>query len=96
MGKYLPHVTFGTSDGDLYTGTLPTSIPGARLPVTQDSLALGLRYDVDDSVALKFEYQIVDIEAATGDGFGSIDENLITSGSVESYNVISVAMDVIF
>ena len=96
MGKYLPHVTFGTSEGDVYTGTLPTTIPGARPPVTQDTIALGLRYDVDDSVALKFEYQIVDLEAGKGDGFGSIDENLITPGSVESYNVISVAMDVIF
>lgn len=104
MGKYLPHVTFGTSEGDLYTGTLPAAVdpvvnpgaPGASVPKTQDSIALGLRYDVDDSVALKFEYQIVDVDAATGDGFGSIDENLAAPGSVDSYNVITVAMDVIF
>ena len=91
MGKYLPHVTFGTSDGDDYTGTLPAGITGARPPITQDSIALGLRYDVDDSVALKFEYQMVDLEAGKGDGFGSLDDP-----TLDSYDVVTVAMDVIF
>ncbi|MCW8933713.1 MAG: hypothetical protein OQK98_03220 [Gammaproteobacteria bacterium] len=95
MGKYLPHVTFGTSDGDNYTGALPANIPGARLPVTQDTTTLGLRYDVNESVALKFEYQIVNLEENKGDGFGSIDDNVIPN-TVDSFDVISVAMDVIF
>lgn len=103
MGKYLPHVTLGTSEGDVYTGALPANIPavpGARPPVTQDSVALGLRYDVDDSVALKFEYQMVSLEANEGDGFGSIDANNPALGgafnTVDSYDVITIAMDVIF
>ena len=96
MGKFLPHLTFGTSEGEDYTGTLPPGILAARAPVTQESTTLGLRYDVDESVALKFEYQIVDLQPGKGDGFGSIDENVTTPGSVESYNVMSVAMDVIF
>lgn len=96
MGKYLPHVTLAASEGDVYTGALPAGIPGARPPVTQDSIALGLRYDVDDSVALKFEYQVVNLEENEGDGFGIIDANAATLNSVDSYDVITIAMDVIF
>ena len=95
MGKYLPHVTFGTSDGDIYTGVEPLGPNTARVPITQDSVALGLRYDVDDSVALKFEYQMVSLEDNKGDGFGSIDANVVPN-TVDSYDVITVAMDVIF
>lgn len=95
IGKYLPHITFGTSEGEDFTDPLP---PGfvARAPITQDSISLGLRYDVDDSVALKFEIQQVDIEAGKGDGFATLDDNVAVPGSVDSYNVISASMDVIF
>lgn len=110
MGKFLPHVTLGTSEGDDYLGPVPASLSAAiggpvpaRAPITQDSIALGLRYDVDDSVALKFEYQLVDLESGKGDGFGSIDANNNqlpfnpgTPDTIDSYSVISVAMDVIF
>lgn len=100
IGKFLPHITFATSEGDDYTGTLPSGIPAARTPLTQDSTALGLRYDIDDSIALKFEYQMVELTAGEGDGLGTIDANNPflggTPGTVDEYNVISVAMDVIF
>ncbi|MBI3186336.1 MAG: hypothetical protein HYZ31_00540 [Gammaproteobacteria bacterium] len=101
MGKFLPHVTFGTSSGDNYTG--PTDlldplcgIPGCgaavvQTPKTQDSVALGLKYTVDDSVAIKFEVQKVDLTAGKGQGFASLEDS-----AVESFNVISVAMDAIF
>lgn len=95
MGKYLPHVTFGTADGDNYTGALPAGIPAARPPVTQDTTTLGLRYELNESVALKFEYQMVSLEENKGDGLGSIDDNVIPN-TVDSFDVISVAMDVIF
>lgn len=100
MGKYLPHITFGTSEGDDYTGTLPTGIPAARSPLTQDSTTVGLRYDIDDSIALKFEYQMVELTAGKGDGLGSIDANNTsiggTPGTIDEFDVISVSMDVIF
>ncbi len=100
MGKYLPHITFGTSEGEDYTGTLPAGIPAARTPLTQDSIVLGLRYDFDDSIALKFEYQLVELTAGEGDGLGSIDANNLfiggTPDTIDEYSVISVAMDVIF
>lgn len=96
MGKYLPHVTIGSSEGELYTGTLPTGILGAAKPITQDSITYGLRYNVDNNVALKVEYQIIDLTAGKEDGFGTIDANTTTPGSVDSYEVLTVAMDVIF
>ena len=63
IGKFLPHVTFGSSSGDVYTG--PTNLldplcggavgcTGAntvQLPKTQDSVALGLKYTIDESVS---------------------------------------------
>lgn len=96
MGKYLPHVTIGSSEGDIYTGTLPTGITAAATPLTQDSLTYGLRYNVDDNVALKFEYQMIELQPGKGDGFGTIDANTVTPGSVENYDVVTFAMDVIF
>ena len=95
MGKYLPHLTVGTSSGDEYTGVIPAGISSARPPVTQDTVTFGMRYDVDDSVALKFEYQVVNLEEDKGDGFGIIEANVVPN-TIDSYDVISVAMDVIF
>ena len=96
IGKYLPHVTVASSDGDIYTGALPTGITSAATPLTQDSITYGLRYDVNDSVALKLEYQMIELTPGKGDGFGTIDANTATPGSVENYDVITFAMDVIF
>ena len=93
VGKYLPHVTVASSEGDIYTGTLPTGIPAAAQPLTQDSITYGLRYNVDNNVAVKFEYQTVTLEAGQGDGFAVLDVNPNTG---ETFNVVTVAMDVIF
>ena len=104
IGKFLPHVTFGTSSGDEYTG--PTNLldplcggapgcaasPGVvQSPKTQDSVAIGLKYTIDDSVAIKFEVQKVDLTSGKGTGFAALQ----TAG-VESFNVVSVALDAIF
>ncbi len=107
FGKLLPHITFGTMEGEDYTDTLPaalidpnTGIGQARPPVTQDSITLGLRYDLDDSVALKFEVMQVELEPGEGDGFAYLEANDTNlggaPGTVDSYNVVSMSMDVIF
>ena len=36
MGDYLPHVTVGSSKGDIYTGALPAGVTNAATPLTQD------------------------------------------------------------
>lgn len=73
FGKWLPHLTFATIDGDASTFGLSTgngAITGGNLlgasinfPVAiQTSITAGLRYEVNDSAALKVEYQVVDVE----------------------------------
>jgi hypothetical protein len=106
IGKFLPHVTFGSSSGEVYTG--PTNLldplcggaPGSgcavtanvvQAPKTQDSVALGLKYTIDDSVSIKFEIQKVDLTNGKGTGFATLEDP-----TVESFNVMSVAMDAIF
>ena len=63
----------------------------AAVPVTQDSVALGLKYTVDDSVSFKFEVQQVDLTAGKGTGFAVLEDP-----SVDSFTVVSFAMDAIF
>ena len=58
---------------------------------TQDSVALGLKYTIDESVSIKFEVQKVDLSNGKGTGFATLEDP-----SVESFNVVSVAMDAIF
>ena len=103
IGKFLPHVTFGSSSGDVYTG--PTNLldplcggavgcTGANVvqaPKTQDSVALGLKYTIDESVSIKFEVQKVNLSNGKGTGFATLEDP-----GVESFNVVSVAMDAIF
>lgn len=62
FGKYLPHITFATSDAD--TVTAPGGANGFAVAnsIIQDSITLGLRYELNDSAALKIEYQVVDID----------------------------------
>lgn len=103
MGKWLPHITFGTASGDEYTGPTDLLDPlcggalgctGANVvqsPVTQDSVALGLKYTVDESLAIKFEIQQVDLTAGKGQGFATLNDP-----AADSFSVISVAMDAIF
>jgi len=81
-GKFLPHVTFANSESDPVTGGSPG--------VNQDSITLGLRYELNDSAALKFEYQTVEPEVG--------ETGLFSGGALtdDKANVISVAVDVIF
>ncbi len=92
MGRYLPHVTVASSDGEFYpTGDpLPLGLPGALPPNQQKSIALGLRYDVDDNIDLKFEIKQVEPEPGTT----GLNSTLPSDG--ESFEIISMAVDVIF
>ena len=78
FGKWMPHITFAAIDGEAATispgavtvttaaGPTPPFPPvGAtfNFPVAiQTSITAGLRYEVNDSAALKIEYQVVDVE----------------------------------
>ena len=90
-GKFLPHITVASVEAD----PLPLSA-GASQGNTQDSLTLGLRYEVNDSAAFKFEYKAIELDADTfSNGFftGEVSSGLATE---DKASVLSVALDVIF
>lgn len=66
----------------------------------QTSTTLGLRYEVNDSAALKIEHQIVDIESekntASYQNFGLFDPSFASAASTEKVGITSIALDVIF
>jgi hypothetical protein len=117
FGKWLPHLTFASIEGEASTVGLSTgngAITGAGIPTPpgslnfpvpiQTSITAGLRYEVNDSAALKIEYQVVDVEqdpselAAANQGFnyGLFNTNFTQSPPQNDVGIMSVALDVIF
>ena len=116
IGKWLPHLTFASIEGEASTVGLPTN--GAAEVVTgpatgfninfpvaiQTSITAGLRYEVNDSAALKFEYMVVDVEqdptelasANQGFNYGLFNTNFDQLGPQDKVGIMSVALDVIF
>jgi hypothetical protein len=112
MGKYLPHITYATIDSDPsgsfvcppltppVTPALNTCGPsqGAR----QESITIGLRYEINDSTALKIEFQQVELENNAGNlglyqPFSTADGLSVSSALDEDKaSIISVAVDLIF
>ena len=95
MGKYLPHITVANSESDLDVGA-------ANQGVTQDSITLGLRYEINDSSTFKFEIQSItpDIAAGSGGLFGQTPAGApaVPADFVDGDNatLISASVDVIF
>jgi len=116
IGKWLPHVTFASIEGEASTVGLPSNgaatvqtgpATGLSLnfPVPiQTSITAGVRYEVNDSAALKVEYQVVDVEqdptelqnANQGFNYGLFNTNFDQLGPQDKVGIMSVAMDVIF
>ncbi len=119
FGKWLPHLTFASIEGEASTVspgaveiTGPDTNPALGMtfnfPVPiQTSITAGLRYEVNDSAALKIEYQVVDVNqdpddlAAANQPFNQINYGLFNTNFYQStpqndIGIISVALDVIF
>ena len=115
MGKFLPHITFAAIDGTsapVGGGGNPGAVTGAALPpqglnfpvAIQTSITAGLRYEVNDSAALKVEYQIVDVEQDPAElananqqfNYGLFNTNFTQSSPQNDVGIMSVALDVIF
>jgi len=82
-------------------------VPGGSLnfPVpVQTSITAGLRYEVNDSAALKIEYMVVDVEqspselakANQGFNYGLFNTNFGQDAPQDKVGIASVALDVIF
>lgn len=116
IGKWLPHLTYAAISGEASIVGLPTNgaaevISGPatgmnlNFPVAlQSSITAGLRYEVNDSAALKFEYMVVDVEtdptelasANQGFNYGLFDTNFDVAGPTNNVGIMSIALDVIF
>ncbi len=118
FGKFLPHITFASIDGEASTVGLPNNgvasilLPSGapsgstlNFPVPiQTSITAGLRYEVNDSAALKIEYQVVDVSTDAGDlsaanqgfNYGLFNTNFTQSPPQNKVGIMSVALDVIF
>ena len=119
MGKWLPHLTFATIEGKASTFGLPsggaitpsagnTVLPAGssfNFPVAlQSSITAGLRYEVNDSAALKIEYQIVDVEddpaklaeANQNVNYGLFNTDFTKAPPGSNVGIMSIALDVIF
>ena len=116
MGKFLPHITFASIDGEASIGQpgaisdasgAPLPVPGGTLnfPIAiQTSVTAGLRYEVNDSAALKVEYMVVDTErdpavladANQGFNYGLFNTDFSQSPPSRIVGIMSVSLDVIF
>ena len=116
IGKFLPHITFASVEGEASTVGLPTAgaatvatgmATGVNLnfPVAvQTSITAGLRYEVNDSAALKVEYMVVDVEQDPTEltaanqmfNFGLFNTNFDQAGPQDKVGIMSIALDVIF
>ena len=115
IGKWLPHLTYATIDGKSSTvepgavcpsgTTCTTNPPAFNFPVAiQSSVTAGLRYEVNDSAALKFEYAVVDVEndpqelaqANQQTNFGLFDTSFTLMPPKDKVGIASIALDVIF
>jgi len=116
IGKFLPHITFAAIEGEastvgIATGTGAVTGPGLppgasfNFPVAlQTSVTAGLRYEVNDSAALKIEYQVVNVEDNPADlaeanqmiNFGLFNTDFTKAPPSDNVGILSVALDVIF
>jgi hypothetical protein len=119
IGKWLPHITFASIEGDpshFNEGTTPavecnssilcggTGNPLMNFPISiQTSITYGLRYELNDSAALKIEHSIVDVEDDPNEidhiadfNFGLFDTSFTKNPPGEKVGVTSIALDVIF
>ena len=88
-------------------GTVDGGTPLFNFPIAvQTSITAGLRYEVNDSAALKFEYAVVDVEndpaelASTnnplGVNYGLFNTDFTLAPPSEKVGIASIALDVIF
>ncbi len=88
-------------------GAVPAGTPLFNFPIAvQSSVTAGLRYEVNDSAALKIEYSVIDVEndpaelASTnnplGVNYGLFDTDFTKMPPSDKVGIASIALDVIF
>jgi hypothetical protein len=86
-------------------GNVPYGTPLLNFPIPiQTSVTAGLRYEVNDSSALKVEYSVIDVSTDPTDlananqqfNFGLFDTSFTVPSPTQKVGIASVALDVIF
>ncbi len=107
-GKASTYYDPSTGAGAVTAGPGPTYTPGVNtfnFPVPiQTSVTAGLRYEVNDSSALKMEYSVVDVStdptdlanANQGFNYGLFDTSFSVPSPTQKVGIASIALDVIF
>jgi len=89
-GKFLPHITVASVEAT------PIVAPNANPGNTQDSVTVGLRYEVNDSAAFKFEYKAIQLDDTTFSNGYFVADVPGAQKTDDKAAVLSVALDVIF
>ncbi|HCO43045.1 MAG TPA: hypothetical protein DIT63_02870, partial [Gammaproteobacteria bacterium] len=86
-GLPAPQATAADAANSGLAAALQTAAP------SQQSLALGLRWDALNAVAVKFEYQHVDLESDSTGRFGNVQPAFQPGGDADLF---SVTVDFVF
>ena len=98
-------VPLDSSTGAPFAPPDPRAGASVNFPVPiQTSITAGLRYEVNDSAALKVEYMVVDVETDPSTladanqqfNYGLFNTNFDQLGPQDKVGIMSVALDVIF
>jgi hypothetical protein len=98
IGKFLPHITYA----DLGENGGPTPFPvvgltGGGVPPIQTSITAGLRYELGNNAALKFEAKKIEPESAVPGNLGAPARGLLIGPPPDGDVIIySLALDAIF
>ncbi len=102
-GHFLPFVTVAGNDGESdYAALSDLNSPVFAFQpnplVIQQSISLGLRYDINDYADIKFEFKTVDpeLDPAVGANAFNAGWSIGPGQSAEKYNVISLVYDMVF
>jgi len=95
IGNYLPHITIANSEAEPLAGASPSPLtpsPGA----SQDSITLGVRYEINDSAAFKFEVQSIEPDQSIGGSEGLFSGLPAGFNNGDTVTSIAASVDVIF
>ncbi|MDQ1363908.1 MAG: hypothetical protein QG652_1770, partial [Pseudomonadota bacterium] len=108
FGKFMPHITFAHSEAEplAFDPTNPISAFASMVAINQDTLTLGMRYEINDSAAFKLEWSQISLDETTMPTAlnGYVGSNGLYADSITSFgivpeaksNMIGMSVDVIF
>ena len=94
IGDFLPHFTVAGTDGE--AAGPPSGPTGPRQPIIQDSVAFGIRYDLNNSMAFKLEVKQIEPETPGSSFISNNNPAVLLAPGEEDFVITSLALDIIF